>query len=89
MKFSLQVNAGSGNPTSRQARIAEADALLAMGAIDRKAVLQTHNFPHWQDIQQRMEEKEEAERQAMLAAQAQHRTGGKPQPRGPGTGHEH
>lgn len=89
MKFSLQVNAGSGNPTSRQARIAEADALLAMGAIDRQAVLQTHNFPHWQDIQQRMEEKEEAERQAMLAAQAQRKTGGKPQPRGPGTGHEH
>jgi hypothetical protein len=92
MKFSLQVNAGSGNPTSRQARIAEADALLAMGAIDRQAVLQTHNFPHWQEIEQRMEVKEQQEQQMALAAVAQgggRGQGPKPQPHGPGTGHEH
>jgi hypothetical protein len=93
MKFSIQCMAGSGNPTSRQARIAEADALLAMGAIDRQAVLQTHNFPHWQDIEQRMEQKEAAQMAAMAAGQmasASGKGGGpKPQPRGPGTGHEH
>lgn len=92
MKFSIQCMAGSGNPTSRQARIAEADALLAMGAIDRQAVLQTHNFPHWQDIEQRMEQKEAAQMAAMAAGQmagAQKGGGPKGQPRGPGTGHEH
>ena len=87
MKFSLQVNAGSGNPTSRQARIAEADALLAMHAIDRQAVLQTHNFPHWQDIEQRMEAKEQQQQQMAMAAAAQKGGGGQSQPRGPGTGH--
>lgn len=97
MKFSMQVMAGSGNPTSRQARIAEADALLAMHAIDRQAVLQTHNFPHWQDIEQRMEVKEQAAAQAqqqLALAKASGgggggQTGGSPQPHGPGTGHEH
>ena len=88
MKFSLQVNAGSGNPTSRQARIAEADALLAMDAIDRQAVLMTHNFPHWQDIEQRMEAKEKAQQQIQIALAAQ-KQGAGPQgvPHGPGTGH--
>lgn len=88
MKFSLQVNAGSGNPTSRQARIAEADALLAMHAIDRQAVLMTHNFPHWQDIEQRMEAKEKAQQQIQIALAAQ-KQGAGPQgvPHGPGTGH--
>jgi len=84
--------AGSSNPTSRQARIAEADALLAMGAIDRQAVLMTHNFPHWQDIEQRMEAKELAQQQAMAAAAAaggKPGGGGQPQPHGPGTGHPH
>jgi hypothetical protein len=87
MKFSLQCMAGSGNPTSRQARIAEADALLAMHAIDRQAVLQTHNFPHWQEIEARMEAKEAAQAAAMQAAAAQ--GGAKGQARGPGTGHAH
>ena len=96
MKFSIQVQAGSGNPTSRQSRIAEADALLAMHAIDRQAVLQTHNFPHWQDIEQRMEAKEAQQQQLQIAMQSQANaakagggSGPKPQPTGPGTGHPH
>lgn len=96
MKFSLQVMCGSGNPTSRQARIAEADALLHMGAIDRQAVLMTHNFPHWQDIEQRMEQKEAAQaaaaqqlQMAQLASKSGGSGGGNPQPHGPGTGHPH
>jgi hypothetical protein len=91
MKFSIQCMAGSGNPTSRQARIAEADALFAMHAIDRQGVLQTHNFPHWQNIEQRMEAKEQAQQAAMLAAASAggRGQGGQGQPRGPGTGHPH
>ena len=84
MKFSLVVAAGSQNPTSRQARIAEADALLAMHAIDPQAVLEAHNFPHWQTVSKRMKaEQQEAAMQAMMAK------GGQGQPHGPGTGHEH
>jgi hypothetical protein len=90
MKFSLLVHAGSDNPTSRQARIAEADALAAMNLIDRPAVLEQHNFPHWQSIDQRMQQKEMAIAQAQAAGMAAGRGGGgKSQPRGPGTGHPH
>jgi hypothetical protein len=89
MKFSMQVVAGSGNPTSRQARIAEADALLSMHAIDRQAVLQTHNFPHWQDIEQRMEAKEQAQMEMQAKIAMAKGSGGSGQPTGPGTGHPH
>jgi hypothetical protein len=89
LKFSLLVMAGADNPTSRQARIAEADALFALQAIDRPALLAQHAFPHWQDIEQRMEKKEMAIAQAQAAGAAAGGKGGKAQPRGPGTGHEH
>jgi hypothetical protein len=85
-KFTLLVSAGSDNPTSRQARIAEADALAALGMIDRPAVLEQHAFPHWQSIDKRMTEKEMAIAKAQAAGAAH---GGHAQPRGPGTGHEH
>lgn len=81
MKFALVVSAGSSNPTSRQARIAEADALLAMHAIDAEAVLRAHNFPHWQTIISRMQQQQQ--QLAAIEAQAHQ------QPHGPGTGHEH
>lgn len=90
IKFSLLVMAGADNPTSRQARIAEADALFALQAIDRPALLAQHAFPHWQDIEQRMEKKDLALAQASAAGTAAGRGGGgKSQPRGPGTGHPH
>ena len=38
MRFQVLVYAGSMLPTSRQARIAEADTLFAMGGIDRAAL---------------------------------------------------
>jgi len=84
LKFSLIVKAGSSAPTSRQSRIAEADALRSMGAIDNQAVLEAHAWPHWQDVVSRME----AEAQA-AAQQAEMQRGAHAQPRGPGTGHEH
>jgi hypothetical protein len=82
MKFSLIVKAGSSAPTSRQSRIAEADALRSMGAIDNQAVLEAHAWPHWQDVVKRME----AEAEAQITQKALSSGG---QPHGPGTGHAH
>jgi hypothetical protein len=80
--FSLNVSAGSDRPTSRQARIAEADALFNMHAVDQQYVLQAHQVSDWESVVQRMQ-------QAAMAAAAAHPQGGKGQPRGPGTGHPH
>jgi hypothetical protein len=88
LKFALLVMAGADNPTSRQSRIAEADALFALHAIDRPAVLEAHAFPHWQNIDQRMQQQELAIAQAQAAGAAAGKGGGG-QPKGPGTGHAH
>lgn len=85
MKFTLIVNAGSSAPTSRQARIAEADALFAMKAIDAQAVLEVHEFPNYQTVLQRMAQAAAA--QAQLELERGH--GPEARPTGPGTGHEH
>jgi hypothetical protein len=84
MKYSLIVKAGSSAPTSRQSRIAEADALFSMHAIDSQAVLEAHAWPHWQDVVSRME----AEAQAAAQQQMAMKESGQ-QPHGPGTGHAH
>lgn len=81
MKFSLVVKAGSASPTSRQARIAEADALFAMHAIDAQAVLEAHQWPNPEVVLQRMQQ------QAMALEQAKGAAAG--EAHGPGTGHEH
>ena len=81
LDFSLNVSAGSDRPTSRQARIAEADALFAMHAVDQQYVLQSHQVADWEEIVARMGE-------AAKEAAAQH-AAAKGQPKGPGTGHEH
>lgn len=57
-RFSIFIDAGANNPTSRQSRIAEADTLFAMQGIDRQALLQAHNYPHADEINARMEQKE-------------------------------
>jgi hypothetical protein len=57
LKYTITVKAGSDTPTSRQARIAETDKLFAMGAIDDEAVLQVHQFPHYQEVIQRKYQK--------------------------------
>lgn len=72
-KYALQIDCGANNPTSRQARIAEADTLFAMQAIDRPAVLDAHNYPERALISKRMDE------QAAQAAQM-----GQAPPGGPG-----
>lgn len=56
LRFSLWVQAGASLPTSRQARAQEADMLYAMGAIDREAVLEAHDFPNRQTVLQRIQQ---------------------------------
>lgn len=54
MKFQLNVQAGSQQATSRMARIGEADALYALGAIDDIAVLEAHDFPNYAIVAKRV-----------------------------------
>lgn len=61
MRFQISVEAGSSLPTSKHARMAEADTLYAMQAIDREAVLEAHNFPGRKEIVKRQAEKEAVE----------------------------
>lgn len=56
LRFNLNIEAGSTLATSRQARIAEADALYAMGAIDDLALLEAHNYPNRGAIAKRVGE---------------------------------
>jgi hypothetical protein len=72
-KYSLLVDCGANNPTSRQSRIAEADTLFAMQAIDRKAVLDAHNYPSRDEIEKRMEAMEQ---QAAMSGQTKPGQGG-------------
>lgn len=58
LKYALSVRAGANSPTSRQARIAEADQLFALGAIDDYAVLEAHQYPHINEILKRKYAKE-------------------------------
>ena len=69
LKYGLIVTAGANNPTSRSSRIAEADTLFAMGAIDQQAVLEAHNYPNWQEIVQRVTQQQQ--QLAAMGMQAQ------------------
>jgi hypothetical protein len=60
LHYSLLIQAGATHPTSRQSRIAEADKLYAMSAIDRKALLESHQYPQLDVILSRI-----AQEQAM------------------------
>lgn len=55
LRFQIDVEAGSSLPTSKSARMAEADTLFAMMAIDREAVLEAHNWPNRNNVLQRMQ----------------------------------
>lgn len=54
LRFQLSVEAGSSLPTSKSARMSEADTLFAMQAIDRASVLEAHNWPNRDLVLQRM-----------------------------------
>ena len=83
MRFSLTVNAGAAKPTSRAARIAEANALYDRKAVDDQFLLEAYRVSHWQAVL--------ARKRAQMAQMAQMAalSGNKAQPHGPGTGHAH
>jgi hypothetical protein len=54
LKYALIVQAGASMPTSRQARVAEADQAYAMGIIDRQAWFEAHEYPNWPAILKRV-----------------------------------
>lgn len=56
LRFQLLIDAGEATSQSRGQRVAEADALYAMGAIDEEAVLEVHSFPGWQNVAKRVQE---------------------------------
>ena len=68
VRVQIAVEAGSSLPTSKSARMAEADTLFAMNGIDREALLEAHNFPNRAKITSRMRELE-AQQGAMEAQQ--------------------
>jgi hypothetical protein len=53
LRFAMTVNAGSSKPTSRAARIAEANQLKAMGVVDDLFVLQAYRVSHAQEVKNR------------------------------------
>jgi hypothetical protein len=53
LRFALTVNAGSSKPTSRAARIAEANTLKQMGVVDDLFVLQAYRVSHAMDVKRR------------------------------------
>ena len=54
LKYTIKIEAGSAAPTSRTSRMAEADMAFALGAIDRQAWLEAHNYPNWPEINERI-----------------------------------
>lgn len=54
LKYQLLVQAGASMPTSRQARVAEADKAYALGLIDRQAWFEAHQYPNWQTVLKRV-----------------------------------
>lgn len=57
LKYVIRVEAGSGGPTSRAARMAEADKLYGLGAVDDQYVLQKHRVRNVKAVLQRLYEK--------------------------------
>lgn len=53
LRFSIRADAGADRPTSRQARMAEAQTFYALGAIDDMALLETAKFPNWPIVAER------------------------------------
>ena len=53
-KYALVITAGAAMPTSRQARMHEADQAYVWGIIDRQAWFEAHQYPNWQTVLQRV-----------------------------------
>lgn len=57
LQYIIRVEAGANGPTSRAARIAEADRLYAMGAVDDEYLLQKHRVRNAKDVTARLYDK--------------------------------
>lgn len=79
LRFALTVNAGSSKPTSRAARIAEANQLKAMGVVDDLFVLQAYRVSHAMDVKRRTD----LQRQQMAAIAEQQKAQRQPSSKGP------
>ena len=64
LRFAMTVNAGSSKPTSRAARVQEANMLKGMNVVDdQRLVLQAYRVSHWKEVL--------ARKQAQQAQEAQ------------------
>jgi hypothetical protein len=70
LRFTMLVNAGSSKPTSRSARIQEANTLKQMQVVDDQYVLQAYRVSHWKEVLNRKEQKQAMELQLAQAQQA-------------------
>ena len=57
LKYIIRIEAGAGGPTSRSARMAEADKLYGMGAVDDQYVLQRHRVRNVTKVLERLYDK--------------------------------
>jgi len=83
LRFVLLTNAGSSKPTSRSARIQEANTLFQMKVVDDQYVLQAYRVSHWKDVKRRkdmmmQQEMQLAQMQAQAGAAAKAGSGGPP-----------
>lgn len=58
LKYSINITAGAQMPTSRQSRAAQANFAYGVGLIDRQAWFEANQYPNWQTINARIEDKE-------------------------------
>lgn len=57
LKFVVRAEAGANKPTSRNARMQEAERLFALGAVDDQYVLDTHGIPDAEQLLTRLYDK--------------------------------
>lgn len=69
LRFAMTVNAGSSKPTSRAARVQEANMLKQMKVVDDQFVLQAYRVSHWKDVLRRKQAQEQQEAQLAAAMQ--------------------
>lgn len=60
MRFNILIDANSSLATSRAARVAEADLLYTLGAIDDRALLDAHEFPNREEVLKRVQPMKQA-----------------------------
>lgn len=73
--FDVEIKVGASVPYSQALLYEQAKEFYQLGAIDRQALLEATNFPHKEEILQRMAEAEAAAAEAQAAGDEAERTG--------------